>query len=362
MTRSQHSFGRLIIAPVLLLGAVCVALLLLETAVRLPGVERRIIASALYLQSTDLPIHRVSSDPFLHYELAPDTRFDSGSYTVTIDAFGARRPTHAKDKPQGTFRILCLGGSTMYGAGVDDEQTIPAFLEARLNASGTALGGAPRRFEAWNFGTSAYTLGQASHLARRKALELDADLVVVQHHNLGRRPFLGTFDARVAGEPPALDHLDLDFFLEQLPIPESVSIGLHRDALSRSALYRSLIAASARLLETHGDWHCDRCNEISADEARALWSGSESRGVPVVFVAIPADRGVRPEAIFPGLPVESFIDLYRPGRPQPFYEVHPPPAVLDEYAGMLADTLRERDLLTSHREGVAPLVRLPPKE
>jgi hypothetical protein len=236
----------------------------------------------------------------------------------------------------------------MYGAGVDDEQTIPAALEARLNADADTSG-APRRFEAWNFGTSAYTLGQATHLARSKLLELEPDLILVQHHNTGRRPFLGTADRTVADGPPELNDLGVDFFLEQLRIPESLSIELHRDALSRSALYRSLIAASTRLLETRGDWHCDRCNEISSGEAHALWSEGERRGVPVFFVAIPADHGVRPDEMFPGLPDERFIDLYRAGREPQFYEVHPPAALLAEYAGMLADTLRERGLLASRR-------------
>ncbi len=326
------------------LAAAGATVLLLEAVVRLSGIDRPLIARALYLQVTDVPVHRISADPFLHYELAPNARSDGGQHTVTIDAFGARHPTHPKDKPHGVVRILCFGGSTMYGAGVDDGQTIPAALEARLNAAARDAA-APRGFEAWNFGTSAYTLGQAAHLARTKLDELDPDLILVQHHNVGRRPYLGTREWRLVAEPPELAHPDVDFLLEQLPAPRWIAIDLQRDALSHSAAYRALLAAITPLVETRGDWHCDRCDAISAGEARALSREGEGRGVPVVFIAIPADHGVTPDAIFPELPADRFVDLHRPGRKPNFYEVHPPPAMLDEYARILADALRERGLL-----------------
>lgn len=333
----------------LALAASAVGVLFLELALRLCGIDSRLVAGAPFLQAADLPVHRVSSDPFLHYELAPGARSENsgprGIYVVSIDSFGARQPTHPGVKPPGTFRVLCFGGSTMYGAGVDDSQTIPAALEARLNRESSADGQGARRFEVWNFATPAYTLGQAAHLAERKLHDLDPDLIVVQHHNTGRRPFLGTADSRVADHPQELEHPDVDFFLEQFPIPDGVPIALHRDGLAFSALYRSLIAVHTHLFETRGYWPCDRCDRISAAKARALSRESEALGVPVVYVAIPADPGARPADIFPELKAERFIHLYRPGRESAFYEVHPPPAVLDEYAGLLANALRERGLL-----------------
>jgi hypothetical protein len=66
-------------------------------------------------------------------------------------------------------------------------------------------------------------------------------------------------------------------------------------------------------------------------------------------VAIPADAHVQPADTFPELAAERFIHLYRPGREPQFYEVHPPPYVLDEYAAILADELEKRGLLTAHR-------------
>src|SRR6185369_16881179 len=129
-----HLTGGLLLA----VGGTAVGMFLLEIGIRFSGVEGQVSSRALYLQNADLSVHRVSSDPFLHYELAPETQHrgkdkQGKAYSVSIDAFGARNPTHAQAKAPGTFRILCFGGSTMYGAAVDDEQTIPARLERHLN-------------------------------------------------------------------------------------------------------------------------------------------------------------------------------------------------------------------------------------
>jgi hypothetical protein len=352
LRRVRPSWVRTLAALALSLGVGVVAVGCLEAAVGLAGIDRRLVARSLFLQAADLPVHRVSDDPFLHYDLAPGSRFENAGphgvlYSVNVDEFGARQPTHSRVKSPGTFRILCFGGSTMYGAGIDDGQTIPARLEAHLNRDPGAADPPPVRFEAWNFGTSAYTLGQATHLAEKKLSELDPDVILVQHHNVGRRPFLGTPDMRVAGQPPELDHPDVDFFLEQFPVPSMVPMAWHGYAVAHSALYRSLIALSPHLAGMTPDWECDRCNQISAAKARALSREAEARGVPVVYVAIPADRGVPPRAIFRELSATRLIDLYQPGREADFYEVHPPPAILDEYAQVLAKELRQRGLLSA---------------
>jgi hypothetical protein len=332
------------------LGGAAAGVLLLEVVVRLAGIEGMMIRRSVFLQQADINVHRVSSDPFLHYELAPQAHMDATApgnrpYTVNIDPLGARHPAHPRAKSPGTFRILCFGGSTMYGAAVNDEQTIPALLEKRLNRDSRVQDGELRRFEVWNFGTSAYTLGQATHLAKIKLSELAPDLILVQHHNIGRRPFLATRDSRVADEPAELQHPGVEFFLEQFPVPDAMPIGWHQDALRYSALYRSLTALSPYLFKLQ-NWPCDACNEISAAEARALSLDSEARGIPVVYVMIPADQGVAvPAHIFPELPPARFIELYRPGREAQFYDVHPPASVLDEYAALVAATLRERGLL-----------------
>lgn len=62
------------------------------------------------------------------------------------------------------YRILCARGSTLYGAGVDDSDTLPAVLARLLERDASLEGYAAerRRFEVWNYGTSGYTLYAAS--------------------------------------------------------------------------------------------------------------------------------------------------------------------------------------------------------
>jgi len=76
-----------------------------------------------------------------------------------------------------------------------------------------------------------------------------------------------------------------------------------------------------------------------------------------VFYAIPATRCApngEPEpqraspgadSVYPGLAPERFIDLFQADREPAFYRVHPPPPTLDEYARLLIEALRARDLM-----------------
>jgi hypothetical protein len=335
----------------LALGATLFAAGLLEGLLRVTGVDERVLRAGLYYQGADLEVHQCSVDPFLHYELKPRSSFSGRGvngepYAVDIDEYGARRPGHPAAKPPGTFRILCFGGSTMYGAHVNDDETIPAALEARLNRLSPDERAPWGRYEVWNFGTSAYTLGQAAHLARTRLAAFDADLVIVQLHNVGRRPYLASqWCSSVDAERDADG--GRGFFLEQFPVRGSIAPAWHVALAHHSAIYRTIMALGV----SRGDGSpCEYCEELSRREARLLVQEATARAVPVLFVAIPADRGwMRAEADV-GVSAAMFIDLHRPGREPDFYEVHPSAATLGEFASLLVDDIRARGLL-SYRAG-----------
>ena len=48
---------------------------------------------------------------------------------VSINTEGFRSPEFSKEKPENTYRIFVLGGSTTFGVGVLDNQTYPFFLQ-----------------------------------------------------------------------------------------------------------------------------------------------------------------------------------------------------------------------------------------
>jgi hypothetical protein len=330
----------------LVVAATLVALLAIEVWIRFTGLDHRFVVRVVYFQGADLPAHRVSADSFLHYELKPGAHYEGSSpnprfYEVNIDEFGARFPTHEETKAPGTFRVLAVGGSTLYGAGVNDEETIPAALERRLRA-GIRTDRATPRFEVWNFGTSAYTLGQATHLARRKLAELDPDLILVQHHNRGQRAFLGYQDPSADSVSPAQLAADPYLYAEQFYQVRVLPPAVHQALLAHWATYRTTAAAAQLFFGVR--WRCDDfCNRLSADEARLLDREAAVRHVPVVYFAIPAERGAwGPDIVYPELPASRYIDLYRPDRDESFYEVHPPAPILDEYAALLLEELRAR--------------------
>ena len=93
------------------------------------------------------------------------------------------RGTPADDKRPGEVRIVMLGGSTAFGYGLPSHESIPAFLERRLNADGRAGG---RRFTVINLGAP----GQGAHgfkfdLEDYAYLDYDAALFYEGYNDLG---------------------------------------------------------------------------------------------------------------------------------------------------------------------------------
>lgn len=343
VARRRRALRKIVLVAV----ALGIALTAAETAARLLRVDDRMMTGALLFQQVDYSVHRESPDWFLHYELAPGASCDCSydqlpPYRVHIDEFGARFPTHPGAKPSGTFRILFFGGSTMYGAAVNDEETMPAAVERLLNGTVTSDSTVrPRHFEAWNFGTHAYVLSQAAHRARTELLLRDPDLIVVQLHNIGPRGFI------LAPGADPLDYLDRyahdpHVVAECFPAPALIPAPVHFAALRFSALYR----AATGLHRRYDRSNIDYAREVSRNEARALVREADARGIPVVFMVLPGDRGWSLGTdVYPELPPERVVQLYEPGREGAFYELHPPAPILEQYAAKLISELRARRVL-----------------
>ena len=321
----------------LALLSTALSMLLLEVALRALRIDDATLGRALYYQGADLSVHVATKD-FLHYRLRPNSVFvhdDEGArYAVHIGAHGARLPDHAELATPGALRVLCVGGSTTYGANIDDAQTIPAQLETELARQ------LRRPVEVWNYGTSGYTLAQAAWLARERAERLRPDAIVVQMYNRGRRPFLlpprgETFD--VAAAFAADPRLWEENFPAALSAPLSWGETRHQQALRWSALYRVLTGLKrlrvGKDLSVPGD-------TLSRVEAGRLLSWASGRGVTVLFVAIPAMGGhVTPENVAEALPSAQLLDLHQEGREAAFYLVHPPAAHLRDFAAQIAARL-----------------------
>ena len=93
-----------------------------------------------------------------------------------INKRGFRGPDFEDNTQPGTYRIVCLGDSCMFGFGVDDEDTFPATLKAELEAHCPAC-----RFEVINMGLPGYSSRQRIELAKRWIARLSPKMVIIAY-------------------------------------------------------------------------------------------------------------------------------------------------------------------------------------
>ncbi|MFG0318869.1 MAG: SGNH/GDSL hydrolase family protein [Planctomycetota bacterium JB042] len=116
--------------------------------------------------------------PYLAYSLTPGYRsFKKARSQASHNSLGFRGPETTWWKPEGVYRIACLGGSSTYGhTPSSDATTWPARLEHHLEEAYP-----DRRIEVVNAGTSGYsTFESIANLAFR-VVEFQPDLVIVYH-------------------------------------------------------------------------------------------------------------------------------------------------------------------------------------
>lgn len=118
-------------------------------------------------------IHQPDGDLFFSLRPGLDTGFQG--VNVRTNRLGLRSP-EVPPKRAGEFRILSLGESTTFGAGVENNATYSAILESLLNADGPT-----RRYRVINAGVSAYTSFQSLKYLELRGLELEPDLVLFYH-------------------------------------------------------------------------------------------------------------------------------------------------------------------------------------
>lgn len=83
------------------------------------------------------------------------------------------RGGEVEPKADNEFRIMVMGGSTVYGQRVADDATIPAYLEKALSAKHP-----DRKIKVFNTGVESYVFRNEIAFAKRLAPELKPDLIV----------------------------------------------------------------------------------------------------------------------------------------------------------------------------------------
>ena len=120
-------------------------------------------------------IIRPSLSPGVIYELIPDLDVQYVGARVTTSASGFRRPAPAGvERPQRTLRIVGLGDSVMFGAGVGDDETYLAVLTRHLGARRTDL-----VWESVNTAVPGYNAAMEVAVLEAKGLAYQPDLVII---------------------------------------------------------------------------------------------------------------------------------------------------------------------------------------
>ncbi len=123
-------------------------------------------------------VNQISKIPGLVYELKPEAervvRIGDHAATYRINSAGMRDYEYPLVKGNGFFRIVCLGDSVTFGAGVELEQVYPKVLEKLLNTKSDEI-----RYEVLNFGVGGYNTAQEAVALKEKALQYRPDLVLV---------------------------------------------------------------------------------------------------------------------------------------------------------------------------------------
>jgi lysophospholipase L1-like esterase len=168
---------RLEIAGNLLLGIVSVLFVLAVTEVCLRVFNQ--FDPAPDQANPAAQIFALSDNEEIVFEHVPNARvtFPAGrgnpAWHISTDSNGLRRNAEAGDSPA-EIRGVCIGDSIVFGAGLDDHQTIPAQLS---NIVSRHLG---KAFECLNFGVSNYTTAQeVAYFRHKSGLRYDPKIVVL---------------------------------------------------------------------------------------------------------------------------------------------------------------------------------------
>ena len=296
---------------------------------RLFGVEARLLTPLVPLQVSDPELHTPVADGERLYGLRPGRslrlpRPDGGpERVVTTSALGLRGADRAVD--EAALRVLCLGGSTTFGATVSDDETWPAQLEATLIARGQPA-------QVFNAGVNGYMTRQKVAWAEVLIPHIRPDVVIVEVYNEGRR-FL-----QLGDDPLARLRQSPGLWAEWIwGAPEAGA--WWSPIWGAWAGARVGVIGVNRLLVGRGDWDpsgplITRATLKDEEAARSLL---RQAGEARVWGLIPPAGG--PELPWPVIDLHSRYGVVGEPFGSAGREVHPTPEVYGWYAQEIADAL-----------------------
>jgi len=130
-----------------------------------PEINRKICIESLAYGITDEQVH---------WEEGTRSRSGLDESLVFISSQRFRSPEFSEIKPENTFRIFTIGGSTTFGAGVLDNQTYPYYLQELFDSSDVNF-----KVEVINTGWAKHWSLTETELIKNRILSFDPDLFIV---------------------------------------------------------------------------------------------------------------------------------------------------------------------------------------
>jgi lysophospholipase L1-like esterase len=163
--------GRLREALAILLLGIAL-LLLLEVGLRLAGWPTERVRTFAKLLNFDAQVWNASIGVFQPSSRATVMWPPELAYGVEINSLGLRGPEIARTPPPGTTRVLAVGDSQTFGFYLENDQTWPARLEARLRADGSEV-------EVVNAGVGGWSIDSETLFLIERGLALQPQVVLL---------------------------------------------------------------------------------------------------------------------------------------------------------------------------------------
>lgn len=134
------------------------------------------------------------------HTLRPDFRLRSSSYDVSTNLFGLRGPAISLEKPSGTYRVMVLGGSSVFGYLVPDGQDSCVELQSLLSNEQAFEG---RQIEVLNAGVPGYNMTQCRLRYAADLAALKPDCVILYLGWNDSRTVISSSPETINRTPPA---------------------------------------------------------------------------------------------------------------------------------------------------------------
>jgi len=156
--------------------------------------NRRCLDNSNLIYVKDPVLNRITWEPTQHMQ------------TININSDGFRGPEIQKEKPDDTYRIVMVGGSTVFGYfASSDQHTIPAHLQEKFNQLNLE-----KRVEVINAGIHGYTSNDELNLIKKKIVHYDPDLVIIYD---GSNEIFRHYNSTInAYDPGALNYIYRKYF------------------------------------------------------------------------------------------------------------------------------------------------------